>query len=120
MVTKETKMLYCSFCGKGQGEVKKLIAGPTVFICNECVALCDDIIKEELKEATKETAIELPTPKDIYNTLNDYVIGQDYAKKVLSVAVYNHYKRLDHADKGPKDVRARKVQYFVNGANWLW
>lgn len=112
---KEKKSLHCSFCGKSQSEVTKLIAGPTVFICNECVSLCDDIIKEELKEATKEEVSSLPSPKDICKTLNDYVIGQDYAKKVLSVAVYNHYKRLEHLDKGSKEVELAKSNILLLG-----
>ena len=100
----DNSLLYCSFCGKSQHEVKKLIAGPSVYICNECVDLCDDIIKEEIAELTSnaETSTnsnkKLPTPHDIRASLDDYVIGQDLAKKVLSVAVYNHYKRLKHGD----------------------
>ena len=93
--------LYCSFCGKSQHEVRKLIAGPTVFICDECVELCNDIIREETKAgiAGKKDG-GVPTPRDIFATLNDYVIGQDRAKRVLSVAVHNHYKRLKHSGKG--------------------
>src|ERR1700712_992698 len=93
--------LYCSFCGKSQNEVRKLIAGPTVFICDECVELCNDIIREETKAgiAGKKDG-GVPTPRDIFATLNDYVIGQDRAKRVLSVAVHNHYKRLKHSGKG--------------------
>ncbi|MDX1609934.1 MAG: ATP-dependent Clp protease ATP-binding subunit ClpX [Halofilum sp. (in: g-proteobacteria)] len=89
------KLLYCSFCGKSQHEVRKLIAGPSVFICDECVDLCNDIIREEMQDANRASTTRLPKPSEINDILNDYVIGQARAKKVLSVAVYNHYKRLD-------------------------
>ncbi|GHG64234.1 ATP-dependent Clp protease ATP-binding subunit ClpX [Alishewanella longhuensis] len=95
---KSGKLLYCSFCGKSQHEVRKLIAGPQVYICDECVDLCNDIIREEIKDISpKRDAEKLPTPRDIRKHLDDYVIGQEHAKKVLAVAVYNHYKRLRSA-----------------------
>jgi ATP-dependent Clp protease ATP-binding subunit ClpX len=93
--SKDEKLLYCSFCGKSQHEVKKLIAGPSVFICDECVDLCNDIIREEIQEQNDSGQSKLPIPHEIYRVLDDYVIGQSRAKKVLSVAVYNHYKRLE-------------------------
>ena len=89
--------LYCSFCGKSQHEVRKLIAGPTVFICDECVELCMDIIREEHKITLVKSKDGVPTPREIREVLDDDVIGQEHAKKVLSVAVHNHYKRLSHA-----------------------
>jgi ATP-dependent Clp protease ATP-binding subunit ClpX len=95
------KLLYCSFCGKSQHEVRKLIAGPSVFICDECVELCNDIIREEMQESAGQATDKLPIPQEINNTLDQYVIGQSRAKKVLSVAVYNHYKRLEA--KGKKE-----------------
>ena len=97
------KLLYCSFCGKSQHEVKKLIAGPSVFICDECIDLCNDIIRDETTTDAGSGAIksDLPTPREIGNILDQYVIGQDKAKRILSVAVYNHYKRLKHM--GSKD-----------------
>jgi ATP-dependent Clp protease ATP-binding subunit ClpX len=91
--------LYCSFCGKSQHEVRKLIAGPTVFICDECVELCMDIIREETKTSGLKSTDGVPTPRDIAKVLDDYVIGQEHAKRVLAVAVHNHYKRLDHSGK---------------------
>ncbi len=95
------KLLYCSFCGKSQHEVRKLIAGPSVFICDECVELCNDIIREELDERSEQGGARLPKPQEIKAVLDEYVIGQQRAKKVLAVAVYNHYKRLDN--RGSKD-----------------
>ncbi len=106
--------LYCSFCGKSQHEVRKLIAGPTVFICDECVELCMDIIREEGKSSISESKEGVPTPQEICDTLNDYVIGQDFAKRVLSVAVHNHYKRLNHAGK-PGDVELAKSNILLVG-----
>ena len=98
------KTLYCSFCGKSQHEVKKLIAGPSVFVCDECIDLCNDIIRDEMPADTKrEGGTDLPTPLEIKNNLDNYVIGQEHAKRALSVAVYNHYKRLRYKDKAKKD-----------------
>jgi ATP-dependent Clp protease ATP-binding subunit ClpX len=98
------KLLYCSFCGKSQHEVRKLIAGPSVFVCDECVELCNDIIREELEERAERTRDKLPKPHEIKNVLDEYVIGQERAKRVLSVAVYNHYKRLQtKGAERPKD-----------------
>ncbi|QFT59602.1 ATP-dependent Clp protease ATP-binding subunit ClpX [Sulfitobacter sp. THAF37] len=106
--------LYCSFCGKSQHEVRKLIAGPTVFICDECVELCMDIIREETKASGLKATDGVPTPKDICEVLDDYVIGQQNAKKVLSVAVHNHYKRLNHAQKGG-DIELAKSNILLIG-----
>ena len=108
-------ILYCSFCGKSQHEVRKLIAGPTVFICDECVELCMDIIKEENKTSTNKNEDGVPTPKDIYKVLEDYVIGQTLAKEVLSVAVHNHYKRLSHETKNNKDIELSKSNILLVG-----
>jgi len=106
--------LYCSFCGKSQHEVRKLIAGPTVFICDECVELCMDIIREEHKTTLVRSQDGVPTPGDICAVLDDYVIGQDHAKRVLSVAVHNHYKRLAHGSKGD-DVELAKSNILLLG-----
>ncbi len=106
--------LYCSFCGKSQHEVRKLIAGPTVFICDECVELCMDIIREEHKTTLVKSRDGVPTPHDICNVLDDYVIGQDHAKRVLSVAVHNHYKRLAHGAKS-SDVELAKSNILLIG-----
>jgi ATP-dependent Clp protease ATP-binding subunit ClpX len=106
--------LYCSFCGKSQHEVRKLIAGPTVFICDECVELCMDIIREEHKSSLVKSKEGVPSPREIKDVLDDYVIGQDYAKRVLSVAVHNHYKRLNHAAKN-NDVELAKSNILLVG-----
>jgi len=106
--------LYCSFCGKSQHEVRKLIAGPTVFICDECVELCMDIIREEHKTSLAKSQDGVPIPADIYSVLGDYVIGQEYAKRVLSVAVHNHYKRLSHGNKS-NDVELAKSNILLVG-----
>ena len=111
--TDSKNTLYCSFCGKSQHEVRKLIAGPTVFICDECVELCMDIIREETKATGFKAKDGVPTPLEICNVLDEYVIGQAHAKRVLSVAVHNHYKRLNHADKS--DIELSKSNIMLIG-----
>jgi len=115
-MSKENKnTLYCSFCGKSQHEVRKLIAGPTFFICDECVELCMDIIKEESKSQISKSEEGVPTPKEIFSILNEYVIGQKKAKQILSVAVHNHYKRLGHSEKSSNDVELSKSNILLIG-----
>jgi ATP-dependent Clp protease ATP-binding subunit ClpX len=111
------KLLYCSFCGKSQHEVRKLIAGPSVFICDECVELCNDIIREELDERAERGRDKLPKPSEIKHVLDEYVIGQQSAKKVLAVAVYNHYKRLENRskEKGKADIELAKSNILLIG-----
>jgi len=111
------KLLYCSFCGKSQHEVKKLIAGPSVFICDECIELCNDIIRDEIAsgEDGKTARSDLPTPREICSILDQYVIGQELAKRILSVAVYNHYKRLRHHAKNADDVELAKSNILLIG-----
>ncbi|MCL2344791.1 MAG: ATP-dependent Clp protease ATP-binding subunit ClpX [Desulfobulbus sp.] len=112
----QEKLLYCSFCGKSQHEVKKLIAGPSVFICDECIALCNDIVRDELPEETAQAnRSDLPTPREICAILDQYVIGQEVAKRILAVAVYNHYKRLRHVAKHTDDVELAKSNILLVG-----
>jgi ATP-dependent Clp protease ATP-binding subunit ClpX len=114
--SEDGKLLYCSFCGKSQHEVRKLIAGPSVFICDECVELCNDIIREELEDAGDAGHDKLPKPQEINAILDEYVIGQKRAKKVLSVAVYNHYKRLeDRAGDRKDDIELSKSNILLIG-----
>jgi ATP-dependent Clp protease ATP-binding subunit ClpX len=108
-------LLKCSFCGKSQKQVKKLIAGPGVYICDECIDLCNEIIEEELSQSSEVKFDELPKPREIYEYLNDYVIGQDHAKKILSVAVYNHYKRVQAGAYGDPDVELQKSNILLLG-----
>ncbi len=111
------KLLYCSFCGKSQHEVKKLIAGPSVFICDECIELCNDIVRDEISadQGGKVAKSDLPTPKEISGLLDQYVIGQETAKRILSVAVYNHYKRLRHHGTGKDEVELSKSNILLIG-----
>ena len=109
-----TDKLHCSFCGKSQDEVKKLIAGPSVYICNECVDLCNDIIEEEIKNDEESPYDEVLSPLEIFNKLDEYVIGQEKAKKVLSVAVYNHYKRL-RKPNSKSDIELQKSNVLLLG-----
>jgi ATP-dependent Clp protease ATP-binding subunit ClpX len=111
----EKNTLYCSFCGKSQHEVRKLIAGPNVFICNECVELCEDIIREEDRSEMIKSGDGIPSPREIKTFLDDYVIGQERAKKILSVAVHNHYKRVEHMNSGKTDIELSKSNILVIG-----
>ena len=116
--TSGEKVLYCSFCGKSQHEVKKLIAGPSVFICDECIELCNDIIRDETPAEAgpgKASRSDLPIPSEIKSTLDHYVIGQDVAKRILSVAVYNHYKRLKHLGSSKDEVELSKSNILLIG-----
>ena len=111
----DKRQLKCSFCGKSQDQVRRLIAGPNVYICDECVELCDEIIQEEIEETIDEDTTSLPKPKEMMEILNDYVIGQERAKKALSVAVYNHYKRIYSKKATSKDVEIQKSNILLLG-----
>ena len=111
----DKRQLKCSFCGKNQEQVKRLIAGPNVYICDECVELCDEIIQEEIEEVIEEDTASLPKPKEMMDILNDYVIGQEKAKKALSVAVYNHYKRIYNKKASTKDIEIQKSNILLLG-----
>ena len=111
----EKRQLKCSFCGKTQDQVRRLIAGPNVYICDECVELCDEIIQEEIEETMEEDTTSLPKPKEMMEILNDYVIGQERAKKILSVAVYNHYKRIYSKKSTTKDIEIQKSNILLLG-----
>ncbi len=109
------ELLKCSFCGKSQKQVKRLIAGPGVYICDECIGLCNEIIEEELAETSESSFGELPKPREIFGFLDDFIVGQERAKKILSVAVYNHYKRVQHGAKGDNDVELSKSNIMLIG-----
>ena len=111
----DKRQLKCSFCGKTQDQVRRLIAGPNVYICDECVELCDEIIQEEMEETLEEDSLSLPKPKEMMEILNDYVIGQERAKKILSVAVYNHYKRIYSKKANSKDIEIQKSNILLLG-----
>ena len=111
----DKRQLKCSFCGKTQDQVRRLIAGPNVYICDECVELCDEIIQEEMEETLEEDTLSLPKPKEMMEILNDYVIGQERAKKILSVAVYNHYKRIYSKKATSKDIEIQKSNILLLG-----
>ena len=109
------ELLKCSFCGKSQKQVKKLIAGPGVYICDECIDLCNEIIEEQLAETTDVSLGDLPSPREIYSFLNDYIVGQDQAKRILSVAVYNHYKRIELDSSLDGEVELSKSNILLIG-----